>query len=54
VAVESHGGRIWVRSNSRDGRGSVFSIQLPLDPVPRTAPLSMSMRRTGDHPVVPS
>lgn len=33
LAVEAHGGRVWVRS--REGSGSVFYVALPLVPAPR-------------------
>ncbi len=46
VAVEAHGGRIWLRS--AEGQGSTFHIFLPLEPQPR-AP---RMMRTGEHPAV--
>ncbi|CAN5283311.1 hybrid sensor histidine kinase/response regulator [soil metagenome] len=34
LAVEAHGGRVWVRS--REGEGSVFYVALPLEPGART------------------
>ena len=41
LAVEAHGGRIWVQS--AEGRGSQFHIALPLRP---TAPAALDAPRT--------
>jgi len=46
IAVEAHGGRIWVRSS--EGHGSAFHILLPLQPQERP----VRVLRTGEHPAV--
>lgn len=46
IAVEAHGGRIWLRSS--EGQGSAFHILLPLQPQERP----MRVLRTGEHPAV--